>query len=228
MVRRYGAGRRRRFGRRTWKRAGTYRRRPRFVGRGYNRRVAGLQVGKSEWKSVDTAIYADYGLTGDVVTLNGIAPGSGIGQRVGVKVRLRKVVADLTAMTKAAVTVSCGGRVMLVYDKQTNASAPSVGDVLDIVPGLHNEDSPLKLENRSRFVVLRDWHFRTSPEGQQGDMIKHRMIWRGVLPTVYNNIGGGTVADIVSGGLFLVVFGSNVAGNDGQLSGTLRVRYDDQ
>lgn len=227
-MRRYGSRRPRRFVRRSWKRAGTYRRRPRYLRTGYNRRVAGMQVGKSEWKSVDTAIYTSYGTTGDVVCLNGIAPGSGIGQRVGVKVRLRKVVADLTAHTKSAVAVSCGGRVMLVYDKQTNAAAPGVTDVLDITPGLHNEDSPIKLENRARFVILRDWHLRTGPDGAYGDMQKKRLIWRGTLPTVYNNIGGGTVADIVSGGLFLVCYGSNAAGDDGQLSGVVRVRYDDQ
>jgi len=218
--------RKRRFTRRPWKRAGRYRRRPRYVARRPNLRVAGLQIGKNEWKSVDTNVYMEYGRSTAKLLLNGLAPGSGIGQRVGNKVRLRKVVCDLTAVTKTAITDSQGGRVLLVYDKQTNATAPSVSDVLDLSLGLNDENSPIKLENRSRFVILRDWHFRTSASGQAGEMVKHRIVWRGILPTIFNNTGGGTVADITSGGLFLMTIGSDV-GDNGQLSGICRVRYDD-
>jgi len=218
--------RKRRFTRRPWKRAGRYRRRPRYVARRPNLRVAGLQMGKNEWKSVDSVVFLEYGKTTDKLLLNGLVPGSGLSQRIGNKIRVRKVVADLTAMTKTAITDPQGGRVMLVYDKQTNAAAPSVSDVLDISLGINDENSPIKLENRSRFVILKDWHFRTSASGQAGEMVKRRLVWRGVLPTVYNNGAGGTVADIASGALYLMTIGSD-AGDNGQLSGICRGRYDD-
>lgn len=88
-----------------------------------------------------------------LVLINGIAPGSSASQRIGRKVNLASILLKVTARIKAGSTV--GGtptRVLVVYDKQANAAAPQITDILeaDALTSANN------LANRDRFVTIFD------------------------------------------------------------------------
>jgi len=228
--------RRRRFGRfrgrfrrsAYFKRRGVYRRGNRRVYRrsGINMRVAGLQLGRNEWKSHEVAAAEDVDLGTTVLWLNGIAAGTDIGERIGRKIVMRKIVANLTMHIKTAVTASAGCRAMLVYDKQANAAAPAVGDVLDLTVGLGDENAPINLQNRSRFVIMRDWKTIVNAEGVTGDSRGKTLVWKGALPVIYSGVGN-TIGSINSGSLWLMTVGSQAAGNGAHCSGAIRIRYED-
>ena len=89
---------------------------------------------------------------GAVFLLNGIAPGTGASQRIGKKIILRNLLirCSIGSGNTGANVFRGMVRVLAVYDKQTNATAPTVADILEYQQGV----SPMNMNNRDRFVVL--------------------------------------------------------------------------
>lgn len=122
-------------------------------------------------------------------------------------------------------------RIRIVYDKQTNAAAPLATDILvnDNILGLPN------LANAGRFICLMDKIFYPTEVGSSGagaaisaagTCIINETI-KCDLPVKYNANNLGTVADIVSGGLFAVTY-SNGYQTIGDDTITYRVRFTDE
>jgi len=147
--------------------------------------------------------------TGSVILLNGIASGDDYNQRDGRRVILDSISikGDMFYSSATAAHNVDIVRMMLIYDKQTNGAAPAIADVLVNA----NADSHYNVNNLGRFDVLIDktWSLPQVPAATASAVtfpkIKlGRSIKRG---TQYSGTGS-SVASIASGGLYLILIGS--------------------
>jgi len=184
---------------------------------------------RSELKAVDNtdtlATITNNAATAAVV-INDTVQGSAFYQRVGNKISMKNLQFDLSLIPSAnANAVSDWIRVLVFYDKQTNAAAPPRSTVLldtDSVGGTTTTSmSGLNIQNRDRFKVLVDEKLWVPPTTASGANSNHstdpiskafavkRFVSLRNLETVYNQVGGGGVGDITSGGLFYIVMCKN-------------------
>lgn len=183
---------------------------------------------RGEWKYSDVTIST--AVNSDVPTmtlLNGLVPGTGASQRIGMKVSIRSIEMRLVANADLVGALAQTNRFILVRDGQANGAAPAA--LTDIItPG--NVRGLRALVNRKRFRIMLDKMYELTPVA--GDYArkcwKIYMKLRRPIVVEYNAGVAGTIADIVSNSLYLVVVGSEVAGNtDGALNGYVRIRYTD-
>jgi len=116
--------------------------------------------GGGELKFIDTSIGLNQittdasWSTGSLV--NGIAVGAGATERIGRKVTLKSLQIrwqfQMEPESFANIVGGSNGRILIVYDKQANAAAPLITDILR--QNAYNAN--LNLNNRDRFVVLMD------------------------------------------------------------------------
>lgn len=154
--------------------------------------------------------------------LNAVVQGTSAITRIGRKIRMRSLdlrwIADMTGGTGGSVM-----RLLVVYDKQANIALPATLQIVDTDDFL----SPMNLSNSDRFTVLRS--LITEPMDSNGSLVVsgHEYI-KMDLETVYNATNGGTIADIQTGSVLLMVAGS---GTSVTLPPTLtfisRIRFDD-
>ena len=134
------------------------------------------------------------------VLLNGVAQGSDATARIGRKMVIKSL---LLRWTWNLASTSTGGspvRVMVVYDKQANATAPAITDVL-VVDSFIGQNN---LNNRDRFVVLCD--YLSEPIGANSNTSVGGTIYKSLnMGTMFNSGNVGTVADITSGSVYLFV-----------------------
>jgi len=156
--------------------------------------------------------------------LNGLAKGTGVGDRVGNRVTNR--VADIR-ISFAFYSDAVGGvinrlfgvRMQVVYDKQTNGLVcPSP------FGGFYSSSESIY---RDRFIILYDEvvypkHFREmrvwDPTNAEWYLPEQMLVFRHIkllldMPTTFNTGNAGTVADINTGSLYLVLLpkGTSVA-----------------
>jgi len=192
--------------------------------RGYSFRA----VGGRELNFVDTnSPTLNMDTTGSVVLLNGIVPGSSASQRIG-----RKVVMKSILMTGVVVAGSTGslayGRLAVVVDTQANAAVPLITDIWDAITAASNRN----ISNMPRFKVLYDSNViaiqgnsTTPTEGSSVTLSKYIKV---NIPVQYNVGTAGTIGDIQTNALYVVSFGSGVAGTTAPTyASRIRVRYDD-
>jgi len=155
--------------------------------------------------------------------LNGLIPGSTATTRIGRKVILKSL---LMRYSLRIATTSVGGspvRMLIVYDKQANATAPTILDILE----QDQFTSPNNLSNRDRFVTLCD-HI-SDPVSQNGDQAVSGVVYKPLnLETMFNDGVAGTIGDITTGAVwffFAQTAGIAVTGAAGQWD--FRVRYAD-
>lgn len=194
--------------------------------RAHNPAIRGLQLDSGEFKSVDVT----YSLSADTTTsstlLNGMVLGTSINQHVGREVTMRSIQFKYTVNpTTAASTSDQIVRVLLVYDRQTNAAAATAGQVLEAA----NVYSPRNLENRKRFSILFDRNHYLNAYGEPGTGTKVFQFYRRLRhPITFNAGTAGNVADIATGSLFVVLIGNLTAGaSAATVSFYSRIRYTD-
>lgn len=184
-----------------------------------------LQPSKAEFKFVDVASTTTAAnSTGSVVLLNGIARGDSVSERTGRQVTMRSVYLQYELYATVGTGLNQIHRVMLVLDKQVNATTPSVADIVSSgdVRGFRN------LDNRNRFAILIDRHYEIAQSTTTGTHQFDKIYRRLNTITTYNNGDAGTVADIKTNALFLVILGSEGAGTTaGSVLHNSRVRYND-
>jgi len=216
----------------TWK--------PRKKARVINRAVgsSGLRTGgwrgvpgrRGELKYVDVAITGQQATPGGILTLlNGIAPGTGASQRIGKKILMKSILfRAAVGGNSGTFTIPFQGsvRFLIIQDKQTNATAPTVAQILEIATGT----SPMNMDNRERFTVLANKSIPIDQSGghQSGKVSVYKRL---NLPTFFNAGTAGTVADITSGSVYLLLIAeqSLVAPPtlDPITTWYSRIRYDD-
>lgn len=132
--------------------------------------------------------------------LNGCVQGTEATQRVGRRINLKSLYMRYTGELNATTTGSSPYRVLVVYDKQTNAAAPLITDVL-LADSFH---APNNLSNRDRFVTLVD-HVTVTMDND-GPSTVADVIYRKInLETMFNTGNAGTVGDITSGSIYIFV-----------------------
>lgn len=113
----------------------------------------------------------------------------------------------------------------VVYDRQTNAAAPTWADVYtsdDIEPNLRN------LNNRKRFKILGSGYIPMPKAGADVARVPIEFYRKLKHPVEYNSTNGGTVADITTGGLFFMIRADVALGADDEsIAAWSRVRFAD-
>lgn len=136
-----------------------------------------------------------------VALLNACIAGPLATNRVGRKIKMENLFIRWTFNMAATSTGGSPFRILIVYDRQTNITAPAITDIL-----LADDfSSPMNLSNRDRFVIIMDK--LTQPIGTvitPAISGKKFINLRG-LEVMYNTTEGGTVADITTGGVFIFV-----------------------
>lgn len=198
--------------------------------RGYQPRA----FSRGEWKYLDITVNQDINTTATNTLLNGLVPGTGASQRVGMKTTIRSIEIRLKCTTTAATGVNQVCRWLILLDRQSNGAAPAA--VTDFLLA-QSTTAPRQLANRKRFKIIVDRAFAmggvlngagTGSALPQDRMFKVYIKFRRPIVVEYNVGNAGTIADIASNGLFLVTFGTEVAGNtDCGCTGYIRTRYTD-
>lgn len=191
--------------------------------RGYTPRA----FSRGEWKFLDLTVNNAMDTTGAMLLLNGLQPGSSASQRIGMKVSIRSLEMKLIGFATAGTGVDQEHRWLVLLDRQANGAAPAaLTDFLAAgnTKGLRN------LANRRRFKIVLDKRYYVNSAGEPGAarVFNVYMKFRRPLIVEYNAGVTGTVADIVSNSLFLVLIGQQAAGaTAGTLQGYVRIRYTD-
>jgi len=150
-------------------------------------------VGAATWVPFTTAAGA-----GTSQLLNGLVPDSTATGRIGRRVMIKSLYVRVT--TRLAPT-SVGGspiRMIVVYDKQSNATAPAVTDVFTT----DNFNSMNNISNRDRFVTLVDQIVPTI--STSSDPVQHLEVYKKLnLPVQFNAGTAGTIGDITSGAIYM-------------------------
>lgn len=136
--------------------------------------------------------------------LNGCAPGSDIGGRLGRKITMKSVQWRITA--QAAPTTTSGSlRTIIFLDMQANGVTPLIGDLLEDGSAAQAISSPLALANRERFRIISDKvHVLGSPVASATavPLVVNQKGYKKLNQEVIFNSGtAGTVADIQTGAL---------------------------
>ena len=183
-----------------------------------------------ELKFIDTNVAITMGAAsvqfvapGPTLLLNGMANGSDASSRIGRKVVLKSLLIRWTAALSPTSTGGSPIRILCIYDKQANATAPSVTDILLA----DNFNSANNLSNRDRFVTLCD--YITEPVSANGDFTVSGAIYKKInLETMFNTGSAGTIGDITSGSVYLIAAQTaGVSTAAVSLAARSRIRYTD-
>lgn len=179
---------------------------------------------------VPAAVYNCNG-TAVITPLNLIQTGSTFCNRIGRKVEMKNIRVSGRLNQIRSVNISDYVRIMIIYDRQTNGAVPSISDILQSTDQTTTNStsilSGLNLNNRDRFVVIRDLRIAAPPFNDANETV-------GATDplTVATNIdlfakipgyvtqykadsSPAVIGDIASGGLYLVTFGGIAAGSEG-------------
>lgn len=215
----------------------------------YNSRVplrtGGYRYNNIEKKFQDSVFTSSpINTTGSVTALFFPTLGSDFTNRIGRKTMIRSIYFRGFVTTQAAIntpgtTQAIAAqqlRLIIGLDMQPNGANPAVTDVLVT----NFPTSMLNLNNRDRFKILTDKVYQFDPYVAVGGTptsasFNHtiqKLKWykRCRIESVFNSTNGGSVADLNSGSIFLLLIGSNASGtnNAGLLYGVVRVRFEDQ
>jgi len=180
-----------------------------------------------ELKFLDSSMNDDPILASGAFTagtlLNGLITGSTASQRIGRKVTIKSL---LVRYSWGLATTSTGGsplRILIVYDKQANAVAPAITDIL-LTDTFHSANN---LSNRDRFVTISD--IITDPVSTGDCFAVAGVIYKKLnLETMYNAGTAGTIGDISSGSIYMFVAQTGrIATASPEFSSTVRIRYTD-
>jgi len=180
-----------------------------------------------ELKFVDTTV--NVGVTSAALTwsagtlLNGLANGSDASTRIGRKITVKSLLVRWTASLAAT---SAGGspiRVLVVYDKQANATIPAITDIL-LVDSFQSQNN---LSNRDRFVTISD--VITEPMSAGNNFSVSDVIYKKLnLEVMFNAGSAGTIGDITSGSIYcFTAQNGHITTASGTFVANCRIRYTD-
>jgi len=203
--------------------------------RGIARVPRQIALATGEFKAIDTSGNCSANVTTAVVLCNGCARGDEINERTGREIVMKSIQLQYNAVSTATTGIVNHVRVMVVYDRQANGAALTAAQVLSNTGGADGTLCPRNLENRRRFWILYDRSVVVGPQGVTTTALGalplvHRQWYRRItLPVTFNNGDAGSVADITTGSLYLVVVGNQADGNtDADVYYHVRVRYQDK
>ncbi len=175
----------------------------------------------TEFKTVDTSSATAVSASGTVQLLNATIAGDDFDNRDGRVIRCKSIQYAINIIMEPATAVNTTTRVMLVIDKQPNGVLMTVGELL--TSGASNLDFR-NLDNRKRFIILSDKIVMQSNTANTLDRLE---LYKQIdMKTIYDDSNAGTIADIESNALFLVMISSE-ATNTPTLQVETRMRFID-
>jgi len=200
-----------------------------FYGYGNRRIGTGPEVKTIDSGSVGPQTVFD--TAGDVLLINGVAQGDDYNARQGRKIFMKSCLIRITVYENAGDTYPTGeiGRIMLVYDMQSNGVAPTVANILQTA----SWDAPNNLDNRNRFKVLYDKEFTTAAAAFAAGALAagspapriFKIYKKLNLPVTFSGTGA-TVGAIATGSLYLLYI-SALSSNKLYSYTNARVRFTD-
>lgn len=155
--------------------------------------------------------------------LNGVAQGTTAITRIGRRITMKSLLLKFQGYLAPTTTGAAALRMLVIYDSQSNATAPAATDVLltDVF------DSPMNLNNSRRFKTLCDEIVPcVGTAGPQAWAVNRYLKLNHV--TEFNNGSAGTIGDIQTGAIYALFYQSGgllIASPTAQLYS--RVRFDD-
>ncbi len=184
-----------------------------------NRQVAGV-----ESKYLDTAISTDATTTAVVVALSTMASGTTNITRDGNKVAWKSINLRLRYNLEA-ITVNSSVRMILVYDKQSNAAALTSTQLVDSI----TMESQKNISFLGRFIVLMDKVITLNQTASNAGGIQRGFFKKYIkipLNAQLANYQTGASAIPQMGALSLLYFGTEAAGaSDVDMNGSVRVKF---
>lgn len=209
-----------------------------------------LLSSKGEMKCVDvtsTNINESIDTTGAKSLMNGTIPGNAIQNRLGRRIRMvsLRIMGAIFQVQNGAAPGDDFVHIYVVYDKQVNGTAYALADLLQSCDRsgttATNTFASVNMSNSKRFKILRHTFMKiecpagvsaNQPAQESTDFHKVQTVdWyiplKG-LDTQYNTGTAGTIADIQTGALFVMVLGANSAANTQySLQYNARLRFQD-
>lgn len=182
------------------------------------------QLSQGEWKYRDYNIALAMDTTYPALLLDGITPGTRAFERIGNRVTIKSLELRINVGTTTAVASSQFCRWIVVLDRQSNASTPTLANILN--PGTYF--GVRNLDNRRRFKIIMDNQFTIGVSSTDTNKREWHVYMKFRKPLIvdYNGGGSGGISDIASNALWLVSIGTNVPGvNAAAMDGTSRIRY---
>lgn len=188
-----------------------------------------------EVKVLDTDFNVQPSSTGAVTIINGMAPGTSNSTRIGQKIEVTSIdyklsyqitSTDLTEQTGIVNSDICA--FAIVYDRQSNGGAPTWSDIFTNSTAINAPMGHRITANFERFEVLACERLLVSTAGTNVAYAERHV--RCNHEVRYNNGTAGTIADIQSGGLFVVFCNQNPianVANSGSLIGEVRLSFKD-
>lgn len=185
------------------------------------------RLSMSELKDItvrSTAVVPGLAATGSTpVLLNGVAQGTTASTRLGRRITMKSLYLHWFLQVAAGTTGATPIRLLVVYDAQTNATAPAITDIV-----LTDEImAPMNLSNSRRFKVLCDQTWDClGTAGPQSLVLKKYIKLN--MNTEFNNGSAGTVGDIQTGSIYIITWSGNGLGVGGPNSVLYsRIRFQD-
>lgn len=157
--------------------------------------------------------------TGTLFTVNGLQLGDDITNRDGRQVRWVSMQSSLVATWDPALAAPVVLRCMFIIDTQPSGTAPGLSAILDSVDVV----SFRNLANRKRFVCLKDFSLTLSADYPEKVFKMYKKL---NMKTVFNSGNTGTITDISSNSLYLLMV-SNTSTNAPGASWRIRLRFID-
>jgi len=207
-----------------------------------------LRAHAAEVKSLDLfqAVY-DLNQTAMLTPLNLVAAGSTFCNRIGRRIEMKSI--RISGMIRQLRTNNSADyvRLALIYDRQTNGNVPAIADILQDTrydaTNQTNSGSGANLNNRDRFVILRDLRIQlpsltvtagqVSTPGFQDQMSRSLNFdifvkLKGLLTQYKADSNPPVIGDIATGSLLFITFGGHPDGNEGYAGVfTTRLRFND-
>lgn len=173
----------------------------------------------TELKAFDVASGAlDFTTAGGLVALNVPVNGPELYQRIGRKIYMKSLHIR-AVVTNVATSLQDVGRMIIVYDSQSNGSTFALSDLLkdSTAAAASTGNSEINLNNRERFKIIRDYQVLLPAVTNTAGVLSNFTILDPIknsfdidmfiplkgLETIYNATNGGSASDITSGALYI-------------------------
>jgi len=189
---------------------------------------------------INEATYAVENTGTQLALLNGCVAGSQNFNRIGRKICLKSLQIRGYFLATDFSTAQTFARMIVVYDKQSNGSAPTFANIIQSqnIAGTTSSlaTDMVNLDNRDRFEIIRDKQValaalqNTATQAFSGAptiLYVEDYIKLGNRETVYNAGTAGTVGDITSGALYVFFIASQANAAGVTYTGTFRLRFTD-
>jgi len=178
---------------------------------------------------VDLAGTQNMHTTGSLQLLATIPQGASVSQRIGKRAYYKSLMirAFITAGTTNTVNTPV---LMIVYDKRPTGALPAITDIIQTV----TPNSMMNDNNTGRFEVIRRKQFEqagnsTTPQTGQERIIYEDFVRMNKRPITFESAGTGSIGDIDSGALYLIMFSTNPTGTTAsQCEFNIRTRFTEQ